>query len=149
MDLQALIGSAVVAAIISGFVSLRTTARNINVEHVTRERAKWRDKVREKALQVHQAIASDNAGRVAELHLEFALIVNPLDAEDRQILALIRCVSDETAMPRALGEFADRIALLLKHDWERAKREAAPAIRRMCMRAERVTYAELLRRRAS
>lgn len=54
MDAQTLIGSAVVAAAISGFVSLRTTARNINVEYVTGERAKWRDKVRKKALLVHQ-----------------------------------------------------------------------------------------------
>ncbi len=153
MDLQTLLGSlvssAVVAATISAFVSLRTTARNINVEHVTRERAKWRDKVRDKALQVHQAIALDNASRLAELHMEFSLIVNPFDAEDRQILSLIQPVADATTKQSALAQFEDRVALLLKHDWDRAKLEAAPAHRRICMRAQRVTYAELLRQRAT
>jgi hypothetical protein len=151
MDLQTLIGSAVVAAAISasisGFVSLRTSARNINVEHVTRERAKWRDKVRDKALEVHRAIRSADADELAALHLQFALILNPLDAEDRRILRLMDQLPVDQGTDAVFQELADRLALLLKHDWERAKREAAPVVSLRGRGATRVTYEELLRRR--
>jgi hypothetical protein len=53
----AIASSSVVAGIVAGLVSLRTNARNIKVANVTRERAKWRDKVRHQALEVHRAIS--------------------------------------------------------------------------------------------
>lgn len=94
-------------------------------------------------------IHSDDSKRLAELRLEFSLIVNPLDREDARIVSLIRAVTDENAKQRATAEFADRVALLLKHDWERAKREAASALQRLQSSPPRVTYEELLRRRSS
>jgi len=64
-----------------------------------------------------------NAAVLEEHHLEFSLILNPFDKEDRAIVALIHQLKSN-ADESHLTEFADRIALLLKHDWERAKWEA-------------------------
>ena len=115
--------SAFVGVVIGAAVSLRTSTRNIKVENITKERAKWRDKVRKKSLAVHQDAVKCDATALEAHHLEFSLILNPFDHEDRAILALIRQLKSK-ADESHLTEFADRIALLLKHDWQRAKWEA-------------------------
>jgi hypothetical protein len=112
-----------VGALIGAAVSLRTSTRNIKIDNVTKERAKWRDRVRKKSLIVHQQAVKGDATALDELHLQFTLILNPFHSEDRAILALIRQLKT-TADESHLTEFADRISLLLKHDWERAKWEA-------------------------
>ena len=40
-------GSAVLSAIVTGFVSRRTSERTIQVENISKGRAKWRDKIRQ------------------------------------------------------------------------------------------------------
>ena len=69
--------SSLLGAAIGAAVSLRTNSRNIKIENITKERAKWRDNVRKKALKVHQAAVEKNATRLQELYLEFTLILNP------------------------------------------------------------------------
>jgi hypothetical protein len=104
-------------------VLLWNNARNIKIDNITKERAKWRENVRQKSLDVHKAAISLNGVWLDELHLQFSLILNPEDANDRAILVTIRRlkISHDEAL---LTEFADRVSLLLKHDWERAKWEA-------------------------
>jgi hypothetical protein len=116
--------AAIVGVVIGAAVSLRTNARNIKIENITKERAKWRDNVRKKALKVHQAAVEKNVTRLQELHLEFTLILNPRDPEDRSILVLIQQLWSNSSESK-LTELGERIALLLKHDWQRAKREAS------------------------
>jgi len=125
MDLgTTLLASAVVAAfvsaLISGLISLRTTERSIKVEHVTRERTKWRDKVRDRAAAVHHAATTEGLDRLAALQLEFRLILNPFDPEDRKIIDMIILLAEPQGRDAKLAEFGDRVSLLLKHDWERA-----------------------------
>jgi prolyl-tRNA synthetase len=56
------------------------------------------------------------------------LNLNPVDAEDTAILnAIDRLSQSEQLDEKLLQELSDRIALLLKHDWERAKVEAKQA----------------------
>jgi hypothetical protein len=141
-----LAGSAVVAALIAGLVSLRTTTRNINVEHVTKERARWREEVRREALDVHRAAAQEDWSRMEELRLAFTLILNPFDAEDQAIVNLVGTLRNREQKDVALREFGDRVSLLLKHDWERAKSEASSVTGRIFRDVERVPY-EILRRR--
>jgi precorrin-2 methylase len=117
--------SSLLGAAIGAAVSLRTNSRNIKIENITKERAKWRDNVRKKALEVHQAAVEKNATRLQELYLEFTLILNPQDPEDRSILDLIQQLRSNSAESK-LTELGERIALLLKHDWQRAKWEASP-----------------------
>jgi len=122
------LSSSVVGGLIAGFVTLRRGERKIQIENVTQERAKWRNKIRAKALEVHHAANSGNSDDLAELVLNFALNLNPLDEEDRAILMVIKSFSIQENQKEKLDEFSDRVSLLLKHDWDRAKHEAKPGI---------------------
>jgi hypothetical protein len=124
--LNFLTGSVVLAALVTALVALQNSERNIKIQHVTGERTKWRDKVRRKALKVHRAAVADDPESLAELELQFTVILNPFDPDDLQILDAIHILSAPGPKEELLRAFAERIALLLKHDWERAKAEAAP-----------------------
>ena len=78
-----------VGAMFGAAVSSWNNRTNVKIENITKERAKWRDKVREKALNVHKAAITQNRVWLDELHLEFTLILNPSDVEDRAILNTI------------------------------------------------------------
>ena len=110
-----------------GFTAVVTwsiSQRRIAADHITAERAKWRERIRAQALLVHNAILDDDAIALSRLKNEFRALLNPFDPADRKILDSI-----EVSKPRNLGEmeaeeFARQISLLLKHDWDRAKLEA-------------------------
>ena len=51
----ALVGAAIGAAVISW-----NNSTNVKIENITKERAKWRDSIRQKALNVQKAAASRN-----------------------------------------------------------------------------------------
>ncbi len=141
MDFTAFLSSSVVGGLVAGFVALRNSERKIQIENVTQERAKWREKIRIKSIEVHQAAVADNSAKLAELHLEFSLNLNPFHQEDKEILAVIATLKNRDTLGVKLSEFTDRVALLLKHDWERAKHEAKPWLFRWCP-PKRTTYAK-------
>ncbi len=117
--------SAVVSAIVTAFVSRRNSERAIQIENITKERAKWRDKIRRLAIGVYRAAAGSDGVKLNELSLSLRLNLNPTDPEDIAIIAAVsRLVSSSHADEGIIREFSVRIALLLKHDWERAKLEA-------------------------
>lgn len=141
MDFTVFLSSSVVGGLVAGFVALRSSERKIQIENVTQERAKWRDKIRIKSAEVHQAAVADDPAKLAELHLVFSLNLNPFHKEDKDILAVIATLKNRDTLDVKLSEFTDRVALLLKHDWERAKYEAKPWFFRWCP-PERTTYAK-------
>ncbi|WP_440088888.1 hypothetical protein [Pseudomonas fragariae (ex Marin et al. 2024)] len=126
MTLTELLSSAVVSAMVAALVTLRSSERKIEIENVTQERAKWRERIRLNALEVHRASVANDASKLSELHLTFEHMLNPLDAEDNGILARIFRLNGLAEPTTELAEFSKRIALLLKHDWDRAKLEASP-----------------------
>jgi hypothetical protein len=69
---------------------------------------------------VPKALALGDVAKLNALRASFSLLVNPHDNMDQEILQLI----DASNASRA-HEFTQRVALLLKHDWERAKYEAS------------------------
>ena len=141
LDFTAFLSSSVVGGLVAGFVALRSSERKIQIENVTQERAKWREKIRCKSVEVHKTAVADNSARLAELHLEFSLNLNPFHQEDNGILAVIDTLNNRDTLDVKLSEFANRVALLLKHDWERAKHEAKPLFFRWCP-PKRTTYAK-------
>lgn len=122
--LETLLASAVIAAIVSAAFSVLTSERSIAAENVIRERKAWRDRIRELSIQIFQAIQSadveENQNSRLVLRAKFGLLVNPHERMDQEILNLV--VSDTTHQAE---EFIQRVELLLKHDWERAKYEAS------------------------
>lgn len=86
MILETLLTSAVVAALVGGYVSLVSSERKIQIENVTQERAKWREQIRMNAIKVSQG-ASNTAIEVKksfliEQQVVFELLLNPHDPED-------------------------------------------------------------------
>ena len=126
MDFAQFLSSAVVAALVAALVALRTTERRIQIENITQERAKWRDKIRANALLVHKAAIANDIAALSEFRLAFALLLNPHDEEDNAILRVLDRLRSSQDKPSELPEFTARVAHLLKHDWDRAKLEAKP-----------------------
>ena len=122
MDLSTVLGSGVVA----GLVTLRTTERKIAIENITQQRKVWRDKVREKALETSKAYKDNDVSKLKELYVEFQLILNPEDENDKSILDTLWAMQNKDEINDLIIEFSEKLSLLLKHDWERAKLEAKP-----------------------
>lgn len=146
MDFTAFLSSSVVGGLVAGFVALRSGERKIQIENVTQERAKWREKIRVKSAEVHQAAVENDLTKINQAHLEFSLNLNPFDQEDNDILAAIVALKNHDTLEEKMAEFSGRVALLLKHDWERAKHEAKPWFFR-CHPPKRTTYAEFKNQR--
>ena len=68
MSLSVILGSGVVAGLVAGLVTLRTSERKIAMEHITKQREIWRDKVRTKSADVTTAIESKSLSRLCELY---------------------------------------------------------------------------------
>lgn len=126
MDLSTVLGSSVVAGLVAGLVTLRTTERKITIENITQQRKLWRDRIREKALEASRAIENKDSSKLKELYVEFQLILNPEDDNDKSILDTLWEMQTNNETKDAIIEFSEKLALLLKHDWERAKLEAKP-----------------------
>jgi len=122
--------STVIAAIVAAVVAAWTAQRKLSIENITQDRRGWREKVRANALLVHDALVSRDREKLDRLRTEFWTILNPKDEDD---IAIISCVTlpDEGKELERAEEFAERIALLLKHDWERVKLEVGPLVMRL------------------
>jgi len=121
--LKIVLTSSVVAGIVSAFVSTWTSQRKISIENITQERTKWREKIRDKSLEVHNAFVDRDKKKLQQLKLEFSLILNPEDDEDKGIIGSIH-LPEQGKEEELSMEFSKRVSLLLKHDWERVKLEA-------------------------
>ena len=58
--------------------------------------------------------------------MEFQLILNPEDENDKSILDTLWAMQNKDEINDLIIEFSEKLSLLLKHDWERAKLEAKP-----------------------
>lgn len=120
MTWTVLVSSAVIAALVSGVVSFLTSERALASKNILEERKNWRDEIRKLAAEVQEALISSeaNKNKLPELRARLMLHLNPHDAEDQAIIDLLAAGDSGRS-----DEFSRRAALLLKHDWERAKRE--------------------------
>ena len=133
--METFLASAIVAALVAALVSVLTSERRIAAENVIQERKNWRNEIRALSSQGCEALSRSDGDegehRLKDLRARLLFLLNPHDAQDQAILALDG---------RTAEEFGDRVRLLLKHDWERAKREAS-LLRWLCEREpQRVTY---------
>lgn len=127
----------VLSALIAGFAAWQAGERQVRVRNVTEECAKWRAKVRELAVDLAGAGAG-GPGASDRARVGLRLSLNPYDPLDREIVALLDGMKADAPDPDDMARGAVRLQLVLKHDWERAKREArwtgqaADALRRAC-----------------
>jgi len=133
IDLTSLLAGVSFTAVggwIASFIAFRKDERAIQLEQVTTERTKWRGKMRKLCVEIAIAHVENKAieiptAKVASLRARLATSINPKDqTHDGAILdhydRLFSGESDD------LKIFTHRVALLLKHDWERVKWECTP-----------------------
>ena len=135
MDWNTILGSGITAGIISAWVSKAIAERNIYVENITKERAKWRERIR--IIAQEYPIASED--HKIKLEIEIASRLNPYDPED---LKLFEALTNASKNNRE--ELSVRVALLLKHDWERAKNEAKSFIARRINPVRRLSFEQYM-----
>lgn len=114
------------AGLVAAFVALHSSERKINMENITHERAIWRGEMRKLADAITKAARDGDANEVKRQYIQLMLNLNPFDTEDMDIVAAANGLIGSKDLDTALDELSERMALLLKHDWERAKREARP-----------------------
>jgi len=125
-----------IAGWISSFFALRKDERTIQIDQITKERTKWRDRMRDISAEIAMTYFENriqlSPGGVAKLRAKLATSINPKDILDNEILSHF---DDLFSGKRSnLEAFANRIALLLKHDWERVKWECTPIYWKFCTR---------------
>jgi len=128
-SLLAGISLAAVGGWLASLLALRKDERSVQLDQVTKERAKWRDNMRTLAENIASTWVQNKANacpeKVAALRARLVTSINPKDERhDNAILTHFdHLFSGENT---DLSLFSKRIALLLKHDWERIKWECTP-----------------------
>ncbi|MFD0930860.1 hypothetical protein ACFQ1T_13810 [Methylophilus glucosoxydans] len=120
------LSSTVVSAFVAALISLRTNERKIQIENVTQERAKWRITMRNLSDSLVKASLTKDIQTVRFCCSQLALNVSPFSAEDRALIKAAELLATAEDKDAQVKEFTERMAILLKHDWERAKWEARP-----------------------
>jgi hypothetical protein len=109
---------------VSALVPFKINERKIAAEYIIKERQTWREKIRKLSLEVLGVKEIDSYDIILSLYGELSMILNPIDPEDNEILNILWGIKDDPSNKLTRIEFIERITLLLKHDWERAKKEA-------------------------
>lgn len=127
--LVALLGSAVAASFITAYFAKLQSDKSAIIENIIKERKAWRDKLRNLVSYVESCYKENDSNGLTSVEAQLAVLLNPYDEEDLLIIeALRRIHKDKKWQEEDLEEFIDRIAYLLKHDWERVKQESTTRI---------------------
>ncbi|TGU69958.1 hypothetical protein E4633_20285 [Geomonas terrae] len=118
-----------VAGWIGSFFGLRKDERTVQMEQVTKERTKWRENIRKLteeivATYLGHTPTKPQAEKIATCRSRLATSLNPKDHSDNELLEHFDMLFKGERTDITL--FTHRIALLLKHDWERVKWECTP-----------------------
>ena len=145
MDLPTILSSGVVAGLVAALVTLRTTERKIAIENITQQRQVWREKIRELAQRIKDSYQKKDKDDLLSQYVELQLLLNPDDKNDKSILDTVWEMLKEEKNELHI-ELAEKLALLLKHDWERAKLEAKPLWYKL-KSVKRVSYEDFTKKR--
>ncbi|MCS6236239.1 hypothetical protein G3495_14050 [Shewanella baltica] len=124
MDVTIFLSSAVIAAAVAGFVTLRANDRKIAAENIIQQRQLWREKIRSLSVKICSAYTTNEHHKVPALYVELQLLLNPTDSDDLDILDTVWDMREGDLRKKLDIVLGEKLALLLKHDWERAKVES-------------------------
>ncbi len=129
-----ILSSTVIGAIITAFLNWIKNKKNNSLLYITKERKKWRKKIRCISLGIRKSCFNGNGERNIETYLiQLQLCINPYgkgkcaeylsDGHIWEIIEQIRLAKNKTAFENDKSILLDYLALLLKYDWERSKEE--------------------------
>tara|TARA_R110000823_G_scaffold47903_16_gene121950 strand:+ start:42438 stop:43061 length:624 start_codon:yes stop_codon:yes gene_type:complete len=125
--LVALLGSAVAASLITALFAKAQTDKGAIVDNIIKERKAWRDKLRVLVSCTEGFFNKRDSGGLASIEAQLVVLLNPYDSEDLAIIHALNRIPEKWEKAH-LEEFVDRVAYLLKHDWERVKQESGTRI---------------------
>jgi hypothetical protein len=125
--LIALLGSAVAASLITALFAKAQTDKSAIVDNIIKERKAWRDKLRALVSYTESSFKTQDSSGVACIEAQLVVLLNPYDKEDLEIINALNRIPEHWEKAH-LQEFMDRVAYLLKHDWERVKQESTTRI---------------------
>lgn len=114
--------------VVGVMVQKATADKKDYMDNVTKERKEWRDKIRELTIMLNKEGAN-----YRRLKVEFQIRLNPCkkDEDNKIIKCFDELIQEDKALQHSkketeeiIKEINERVAYLLKHDWERAKLEA-------------------------
>jgi len=139
MDLPTVLSSGVLAGLVAGLVSIRISERKIAIENITQQRQLWRERIRSLACDIQLSYRNKSQENLKSHFSSMQLLLNPEDDEDNSILDTLWEMSEQSEIENLALIFSEKLSLLLKHDWERAKSEAKP-IFPLKAKIKRVSY---------
>lgn len=126
VDAPSAVTVSAIVAFATAFVTAYVTAKAASYsKDVIEERQKWRDRMREIAIEAAGLIrAGDTQSREFRTIIsEFRLRLNPDDVADVEIVRTLNNSLQDASDLKA-DKLLAQISRLLKHDWERSKSEA-------------------------
>ncbi len=130
MQIEGVLGSVVVSAIISGLIGIYTTSRNNRLEYITKERGVWREEIRKCSEELYGASYQTTKKVCTRLKSRinaYGKRVSNRYSDDAHIWKIIGKIESEDLemndLPKLQSALQEYLTLLLKWDWERSKRE--------------------------
>lgn len=109
-------------SLITASITKSINEKNQKLKYVTEERQKWRAEIREETTKLAKNLfynESNNESELERIKAFFKIRLNPIDDYDKDIIKKLENINRDT-----INDFVLKISCLLKHDWERAKKEA-------------------------
>lgn len=116
----ALIGSTVISSLITGYLNKKNNDKNNSLKYITDERKNWRKFIRN---QITEICTSQDLLQKDKLICELELNLNPNDEYDIKLINTAREYLLDNSI-NSKEKLLRQSSNLLKHDWERSKKES-------------------------
>ena len=127
LDINSEILISIITAAITAYATVANFTKKYKGEYVTKERQTWRTEIRKRFEEV--AYTMDIA-KLQKFVVFMNTRLNPYDVRDVEIIENLKDIEKqlkdrtEEKLDEKWEELSVRISLLLKHDWERIKKES-------------------------
>jgi len=124
-----ILGSSVLTAFVTALFTRKAHEETISLKYITEERAKWRENIKETMTSLSWAVNLPHLNgerlditREKSTYLRLSLNPYPNHELDKDILLCLKNLCSDPCYEQ-YSVLEEKVSLLLKHDWERAKNE--------------------------
>lgn len=122
-NLGVILGSGLFGSLVTIIFNRYDSDKKIIIENITKERQKWRESIRNLVLEVNEYCNNNDFKKINSIQAQFQVLINPYDNNDKKIIELLGELQKGDKNRELLLIFNDSISKLLKHDWDRVKKE--------------------------
>ncbi|WP_289136334.1 hypothetical protein [uncultured Brevibacillus sp.] len=117
----------VLGSLITAIIAKVNNDKNLSLKYVTEERTKWRLKIKELTSELYsmKIVTEEDKNKFDRLSAELKLNLNPYpNDKDKEIAHQLRLIGINPNDKTHRENFLMHVAYMLKHDWQRSKKEA-------------------------